>query len=50
MTWIISLIITALMGSAGYEPFRDVEGHAGCFIKVGPTSTVWCLDGFRTTS
>lgn len=36
--------------SADYVPFRDVNGHTGCHIKVGDTSYVWCEDGYQTTS
>lgn len=31
-------------------PFRDVEGHHGCEIRVGKTSLVRCEDGFMATS
>lgn len=34
----------------GWRKFRSVNGHPGCWIKVGPTSRVWCRDGYRTTS
>ena len=35
---------------AGYERFRNVDGHKGCYIKVGETSYIWCKDGFTTES
>lgn len=36
---------------AGYEAWpRPIDGHAPCYVKVGPTSLVWCADGYRTTS
>lgn len=34
----------------GFRPFRDIGSHHHCYIKVGDTSIVKCLDGFRTTS
>lgn len=35
----------------GYEAWpRPIDGHAPCYVKVGPTSRVWCADGYRTTS
>jgi hypothetical protein len=34
----------------GWRPFRDVEGHSGCQIWVGPTSLVMCEDGWWTQS
>jgi len=38
-----------------YTTFRDVRGpkghlHDACWIHVGPTSLVWCEDGFRSRS
>lgn len=34
----------------GWKPFRDVEGHKGCMILVGPTSRVRCADGWESES
>lgn len=34
----------------GWQAFRDVFGHTGCVIRVGPTSTVMCADGYRVRS
>lgn len=36
--------------ASGWMPFRDVNGHAGCEIKVGDTSLIRCADGYRTES
>lgn len=37
--------------AAGYKRWpRPIDGHSPCFVKVGPTSRVWCTDGYRTTS
>lgn len=33
-----------------WKPFRDIDGHTGCLINVGDTSTVKCADGWTTTS
>lgn len=30
--------------------FRDINGHEVCYAKVGPTTTIRCLDGYETTS
>lgn len=36
--------------AGSWHAFRDVDGHTGCRILVGPTSLVRCADGFETTS
>lgn len=33
-----------------FTPFRDVEGHDGCWIHAADTSIIRCDDGFRATS
>lgn len=45
-----SQIDNAVVPPHGYVPFRDVNGHHRCFIKVGDTSHIWCADGYRTES
>lgn len=33
-----------------WDPFRDIEGHHDCWIRIGNTSEVRCAGGFTTTS
>lgn len=36
---------------AGYQLWpRPIDGHTPCYVNVGPTSYVWCADGYRTES